>query len=89
MKNLLLCFTAITIAITCSSLSAIPAFAVVKKAPISTPPKASTNAPLTEGECTKLGGTVSGSNTCNSGSMCETTDENGKSHHVCISARKK
>lgn len=87
MKNSLGCFTAIAIA--CSSLAAVPAFAVVKKAPISTPPKASKNVPLTEGECTKLGGSVNSSGTCNSGSMCTTTDENGNSHRVCISKARK
>jgi hypothetical protein len=45
--------------------------------------------PLTEGECTKFGGTVSSNVTCKSGSMCTTVDENGASHRVCISAAKK
>jgi hypothetical protein len=43
---------------------------------------------LTKGECTKFGGTVSANVACKSKSMCETTDENGVTHRVCISAKK-
>jgi hypothetical protein len=82
----------IATAITLLALAAVPAFAVVKNAPapVSTPTKAnSKSTALTKTECGDLGGSVSSSATCNSGSMCTTTDENGNSHHVCISARKK
>ncbi len=87
MKNLLGCSTAIAVAFL--FVTAVPAFAVVKKSPVSTPPKTNTKpSALTEGECNSLGGKVGSSATCNSGSMCTTTDENGNSHRVCISARK-
>ena len=45
--------------------------------------------PLTEGECTQLGGQVGDAapGTCNSGKVCHTVDENKHSHNVCISRR--
>lgn len=46
--------------------------------------------PLTENECTDLGGEVNsdnGSGICNSGKYCGTIDQNGHKHRVCISAQ--
>ena len=48
-----------------------------------------TVAPLTQQECTNLGGTVLGTvkivSACLSGQACQTTGEDGKVHAVCIS----
>ncbi len=75
----------IAIGIVCLTLGASPTLAVVKKNPVTTPAKTSTKAPLTQGECTKLGGEVHSSATCKSSQMCVTHDENGNGHGVCIS----
>src|SRR2546425_245377 len=42
--------------------------------------------PLTNEECTQLGGTVKEApvGVCNSGNYCETFDENNHRHNVCI-----
>jgi hypothetical protein len=52
--------------------------------------KATTVMPLTEGECTQLGGEVQteSAGVCNSGKFCGRRDENGKAHRVCITAAK-
>jgi putative hemolysin len=44
---------------------------------------------LSESECTQLGGKVSTEElgVCNSHRVCQTKDENGKSHAVCINSR--
>ncbi len=44
-------------------------------------------APLTEGECTQLGGAVitAPPGVCNSGFYCRTTDQKQQSHRVCLS----
>ena len=53
------------------------------------PPVGGVNAQLTKDECKRLGGTViDGESLCNSGTVCSTTDQNGKSHSVCISVAK-
>ena len=47
------------------------------------------NPALSEDECKTAGGMVGQLNICNSGTACFTTDGNGKSHRVCISAKPK
>ena len=44
---------------------------------------------LSESECTQLGGKVSTETlgVCNSSRVCQTKDENGKTHSVCINSR--
>lgn len=42
---------------------------------------------LTTAECTKLGGTVSTTRVCNGRKLCETTDQNGDHHYVCINEK--
>ena len=47
-----------------------------------------TSSPLTEGECTRLGGTVQTGGAavvCNSGKVCLTVDQNKQEHLVCVS----
>jgi hypothetical protein len=48
-----------------------------------------TKAPLSEEECSKLGGKVENElmGLCLSGKYCATVDESGKNHAVCISKR--
>jgi hypothetical protein len=64
-------------------------FAVDRNNPLPVAPKPTrmAPAPLSSGECTQLGGTVSQENygLCNSGKYCATRDQNGKAHKVCIS----
>jgi hypothetical protein len=46
--------------------------------------------PLTEGECTTLGGTITTDlppGVCNSGKACHTVDENKQVHNVCIAVK--
>jgi hypothetical protein len=85
--------TSITISVIVGLLSFVSsASAVEKKQPgTGTPPRTTTAAPLTEGECTQLGGTVRNiaAGICISGQACSTTDEQGQKHTVCISASKK
>jgi hypothetical protein len=52
--------------------------------------KATTVMPLTEGECTQLGGEVQteSAGVCNSGKFCGRRDENGNAHRVCSTAAK-
>ena len=47
-----------------------------------------TAAPLTAAECTTLGGRVwtEVNHICRSGKFCETVDQHGEKHAVCISA---
>jgi hypothetical protein len=40
--------------------------------------------PLTEGQCTQLGGETLRATICNSGRMCQTIDQNKVVHRVCI-----
>lgn len=64
--------------------------APVKAKPSSSPntaPRPTGNAPLTSQECTRLGGTVHKSPVCNSGQSCQHTDQNKKTHEVCVSAK--
>ena len=42
---------------------------------------------LTGGECTGLGGSVVVDKICTSGQACQTVDQNGVVHEVCLSAR--
>jgi len=66
------------------------ASAVEKKHPITgTPPKRTTSAPMSEGECVGLGGTVidyGNAVNCASKKACATVDQNGAVHWVCITA---
>jgi hypothetical protein len=51
-------------------------------------PSVNTSEPLTDSECTKLGGTVSSTGpavVCNSGKVCITVDQNKQEHLVCVS----
>jgi hypothetical protein len=43
------------------------------------------NPHLTEGECRELGGATAASTRCLSGQVCNTSDETGYDHWVCIS----
>ncbi len=66
------------------------ASAIERKGPIAgvAAPRPTKMAPLTEGECTQLGGKVSsqaGAKVCTSGRYCVTKDENQEYHYVCIS----
>ncbi len=62
-------------------------------APAKAKPKSSSNTaprpvsamPLTTKECTQLGGTTGTSSVCGSGRSCKHTDQNNKTHEVCIS----
>jgi hypothetical protein len=78
----------IVLALIASSAAARPAHA---PAGVGTVHPISSATPLTEGECTKLGGTVESkdfspiASVCNSGKVCRTTDQNNKQHLVCIS----
>lgn len=47
--------------------------------------RAGTALPLTTGECTTLGGESVDESVCNSGKACQTRDQNGTWHRVCIS----
>jgi hypothetical protein len=62
------------------------AVALVKKPP--QPPKGFVsiqNPNLSEGECRNLGGEVMNHYICGSGELCQTTDQYGQKHSVCIS----
>ena len=87
LKSLIAMFLAFALVSNASAPSSV--LAAPKRNPTANAPtKINKAVPLTNGECTKLGGSISENVTCNSGSMCTTTDESGNSHHVCISARK-
>ena len=64
------------------------ASAVEKKHPITgAPPKRTTSAPMSEGECVGLGGKVidyGAAVNCSSKKSCVTVDQNGAVHYVCI-----
>ena len=67
-----------------------PVFALDKSnmpAPVRPTKVSPTN--LSESECTQLGGKVSTETlgVCNSSRVCQTKDENGKTHSVCINSR--
>jgi hypothetical protein len=66
-----------------------PASAVSKnKLPAGTPSKTSKGVPLTEGECTGLGGKVDNAVKCSGGLVCLTTDRDGVVHSACITKLK-
>jgi hypothetical protein len=48
-------------------------------------PQPAAATPLTASECRNLGGKVGGLFACKSGKVCQRTDEDGKTHRVCIS----
>lgn len=74
----------------CVAFSA-PAFAVDKSndKPVSVRPAKMSPTNLSESECAQLGGKVSTEQigVCNSHRVCQTKDENGNGHSVCINSR--
>ncbi|HEV7253370.1 MAG TPA: hypothetical protein VGN97_09745 [Mesorhizobium sp.] len=80
-----------------TSIGACPGFAAqklsgppeTKDQPAPRPTKGKvTISQLTAAECTTLGGSVKDLDTCNSGKVCLTKDQNSKSHMVCLEAAK-
>jgi hypothetical protein len=69
--------------------SANVTLAAVKKAPTGTATKGITTkgVPLTEAECTGLGGKVEANVSCK-GNGCYTTDKDGVIHMACITTKK-
>ncbi len=74
---------------------AAPAFAAQKNSGKDTPPKVkdpgriNVSTELTEGECTRLGGTVTSDGKpnipgCSTGLRCKTVGSNGDIHSICI-----
>lgn len=63
--------------------------AVKKAGGAATPTTAAKPMALTEGECTGLGGKVSGATKCANGGLgCYTTDKDGVIHMACITNKK-
>jgi hypothetical protein len=84
--------TSITVTMIVGLLSLVgSASAVERKQPgAGTVPSRTGTAPLTEGECTGLGGKSISTDAsfCASGKVCVTTDKDGVVHHACINAEK-